>query len=260
MSALPYETEQEGWDGPEEDQVTFPSRPRRQFLTRGSMALLAIVLCAAGFYAGVRVEKGQLANSPSTTTSAAGARGGFAARFGGAGAGAGAGTGTGSSSSASGRGGAGGFAAAASGNASFGTVSAIDGKTLYLTQVATGNVIKVNLSGATKITKNVSVGRSAIRPGDTVVVQGLKESNGTITATSVSDTGASTGVGAGAGLGGLFGGRGGGSGASGAGGSGASGAGGSASGASGAGGSGGGGSGGGGSAINQLFGGGSAGR
>ena len=55
---------------------------------------------------------------------------------------------------------------------------------------ATGNTVKVTLSSATKVTKNVGVGKKAMRPGDTVVVAGAKDSNGTIAATTVSDTGA----------------------------------------------------------------------
>ena len=40
------------------------------------------------------------------------------------------------------------------------------------------------------MTKNVAVGKKAVRPGDTVVVAGAKNSNGTVAATTVSDTGA----------------------------------------------------------------------
>ena len=88
-------------------------------------------------------------------------------------------------------GGAGGFAGAG-GAGTFGTVSSISGDTLYITE-ATGNTVKVTLSSATKVTKNVSVGKKAVRPGDTVVVAGAKNSNGTVAATTVSDTGAGAG-------------------------------------------------------------------
>ena len=50
--------------------------------------------------------------------------------------------------------------------------------------------MKVTLSSATKVTKNVTVGKNAVRPGDTVVVAGAKNSNGTVSATTLSDTGA----------------------------------------------------------------------
>ena len=58
--------------------------------------------------------------------------------------------------------------------------------------------MKVTLSSATKVTKNVSVGKKAVRPGDTVVVAGAKNSNGTVSATTLSDTGAGAGGAAGA--------------------------------------------------------------
>ena len=58
--------------------------------------------------------------------------------------------------------------------------------------------MKVALSSATKVTKNVSVGKKAVRPGDTVVVAGAKNSNGTVSATTLSDTGAGAGGAAGA--------------------------------------------------------------
>jgi hypothetical protein len=173
MSTIPYETETQDWK-PDQEHAARPARRRRQFFNRKSAALAAAITCAAGFYAGITVEKSQLAATPSAATTtgaatggptAAGA-GGFAGRFAGAG-GAGAG-----------------------GNASIGAVSSVHGKTIYLTDT-TGNTVKVTLSSATKITKSQNVSKASIRPGDAVLVQGLKHANGTITATSVSDTGAS---------------------------------------------------------------------
>ena len=61
---------------------------------------------------------------------------------------------------------------------------------LYITETS-GNTVKVTLSSATKVTKNVGVGKNAVRPGDLVTVAGAKGSNGTISATTVNDTGAS---------------------------------------------------------------------
>jgi hypothetical protein len=111
-----------------------------------------------------------------TGAGAAGARGasGFAGRFGGGAGGAGA-------------------------NASFGTVSSVDGSTIYLTD-PTGNTVKVTLSSSTKLTKSLSVSKHSLHPGDAIVVQGVKNSGGTIVATSVSDQGArATGSGSGGG-------------------------------------------------------------
>ncbi len=185
MSAIPYDTPEEGWDGYEDDEtLALPARRRRQFLTRGSAALFAVIVGAACFYAGVRVEKGQL---PSSTSSAGGLSALTAAARGGA-TGAGA-TGR-SGAAASFFGGTGRSAlAAAFGSGTFGTVSSVDGKNIYVTETSTGNVVKVTLSSATNVSKSVGVSKSAIRPGDSVTIEGAKGSDGTISATSVSDSG-----------------------------------------------------------------------
>jgi Domain of unknown function (DUF5666) len=186
MDATTYDSRDEGWEpyaGPQDEQP-LPRRPRRQFFNKRSAALLAVVTCAVGFYAGVRVEKGQVSDSSTITlpTAATGRTGTGAARFGGTGA----------------RGGGSGLAAlfgggaAASGGTSLGTISGVKGNTLYVTG-ATGNVTKVKLSSATKITKSLGVKRSSLHPGDTVVIRGLKNSKGSLVAASVSDSGASAG-------------------------------------------------------------------
>jgi len=177
---------------------TPPRRARRQFLNRRTAALGALVMCAIGFYAGIRVEKSQLASS---TTSLAGAGGGSgtraAARAGGVGGFPGfAGAGSGRGSAAGGAG------------VSFGTVSSVNGKTVDVTDTS-GNTVKVKLTSSTKITKTQSVGRSAIRPGDTIIVTGAQGSAGTTTAASVTDSGnRSSGSGLGSGSGGSGGGSG----------------------------------------------------
>ena len=55
-----------------------------------------------------------------------------------------------------------------------------------------GNTVKVKLSSATKISKSESVSRKKLYPGDQVVVAGSAASNGTVHATSVTDSGASS--------------------------------------------------------------------
>jgi hypothetical protein len=197
MNAIPYDRPEEDWDKYEDDDDAgaqrLPGRPRRQFLTWASAALCAVVLCAVGFYAGVRVEKGQVSSSSTTTLGATGA----GARAAGTGATAGRGA-TGSGARATGAAslfGGGGDAVAGAGgafgagNSTIGTVSSIDGSSLYVTDTS-GNTVKVTLSSASKISRSVNVSKSAIRPGDTVVVRGLKSSDGTVSATTVSDTGA----------------------------------------------------------------------
>jgi hypothetical protein len=202
-------------DGSRDEQL--PRRPRRQYFNRRTAALAALITCAIGFYAGVRIEKGQLASSTTlgtagtSGTGAARARaraGGLAALFGGAGAlgatgasgatggagasgatgGAGA-TGASGASGASGAGRSAGGAGAGGGGASFGTVASVNGSTIDVTDTS-GNTVKVQLSSATKISKTESVKRSAVRPGDTVVILGVTKANGTISAATVTDSGA----------------------------------------------------------------------
>jgi hypothetical protein len=181
MSAVPYDSHEQRWDTTEQEHSMAPGRPRRRFFNRRSAALAAAITCAAGFYAGVQVEKGQLASTASaaTTSATTGATGASAGARSGAAAG--------------GPGAAGGFAGrfGGGGNASLGTISSVNGNTIYLTDT-TGNTVKVMLSSSTKLSKSLGVSKSALHPGDSVVIQGVKNSNGTLVATSVSDSGART--------------------------------------------------------------------
>jgi Domain of unknown function (DUF5666) len=190
MSAIQYEDErEEHWDPDEDEPLALRGRRRRQFFNRRSAALIAVITCAAGFYAGIRVEKAQLSSS-------AGAARSFSVPS------LGASTSQSSTSSASATGsrsgttggspGGGAFPGGAlgGGNASIGTIASVDGNTIYLTDVS-GNTVKVKLSSASKITKSQGVSKRALRPGDSVVIQGAKDSAGALSATTVSDSGAS---------------------------------------------------------------------
>jgi hypothetical protein len=202
---LPMERSDDAWDAHDDGQEdeTLPRRPRRQFFNRGTASLAALITCAAGFYAGIRIEKGQLASSSSalsTTGTGTGAsasrRAAFAALFSG-GSGATGSTGstsatgatrsTGTSGTAAATGGFGGFGAAAGGG-TVGTVAVVNGKTLDVTETS-GNTVKVKLSSATKVSKTETVGRSAVRPGDSVVITGVTGSGGTVSAAAVTDSG-----------------------------------------------------------------------
>ena len=61
----------------------------------------------------------------------------------------------------------------------------------------------MTLASSTKLSKSLSVSKASLHPGDAIVVQGVKNSSGTVVATSVSDSGArTTGGGAGTAAGG----------------------------------------------------------
>ena len=65
----------------------------------------------------------------------------------------------------------------------------ISGDRVYVTTTA-GGTVEVVVPSVAKVTKAQSVGRRAIRPGDSVVVAGITAANGTVTASAVTDSGA----------------------------------------------------------------------
>lgn len=134
--------------------------------------LLTIVLVAAGFWGGAELEKSHNGGGSASLL------GSLASRFRSAGA-----TGASGASGAGGTrfGGFGGSAAAATG-----TISVVDGDTLYVT-TSTG-LVKVTLSKSTTVTRNADASAVDLRPGDTVVVQGATGTTGSVNATSVTAT------------------------------------------------------------------------
>jgi hypothetical protein len=185
LAAEPYDDYDNGFDD------DLPVRARASYLTPLTALLMALVLGGVGFYVGIRVEKSQ---SSSSTASGASA---FARAFGG-GAGTAGATGSTSKAGSSSSTGAGSFASrfAAGGlggaaGGTVGSVSSISGNTVYVKETS-GNTVKVKLSSATKISKSESVSRKKLYPGDGVTVVGSASSNGTVHATSVTDSGASS--------------------------------------------------------------------
>jgi hypothetical protein len=170
-----------------EDEPELPPRPRRRLLTPLTGSLLGVLLAALGFIGGVLVQKGQEGSSGTTS-----ARGAFASRL--------AGLKTGAGASAKGAAGSafGAFGGARA-NATTGTVTFIQGKTLYV-ETTEGATVKVQTSAAAAVTKTVKGSVGSIKPGETVVVTGSKGSNGAVQAESIR-----VGSAAGAGIGALFG-------------------------------------------------------
>jgi hypothetical protein len=183
--ALEYE--QEDWLVDEDE---LPPRPRRKLLSPVPLTLMAVLLIALAFFAGVQVEKGQ-----SSSTGGGGLPSGFAAlraRFGATGA-----TGASGTTGASGAGAAssgfpggtsgatgGGFAGGgAFGALTRGEVSYVSGNTLYVV-TGEGNTVKVSAADGTRVSKTVSTNVHSIHPGDTVVVTG-SQSGGSVKASSI---------------------------------------------------------------------------
>ena len=106
---------------------------------------------------------------------------------------------TSSSSSFAGRGGG----ALFGGGGTFGTIKLVDGNIVYV-QTATGDIVQVSTSAATKVTISASAPVKDLLPGETVIVEGTKNANGSIAATSISQNslGGGGGLGGGSGSGG----------------------------------------------------------
>jgi hypothetical protein len=163
-----------------DDLTTVLTRRPRAKLPSLTLILAAIVVASAGFLGGALVGK-HYGSSGS---------GGLAAAFGRfPGAGADASASPGSSSRPGGGAGfpGGGGGAFGRGNATVGTIKLVDGKTVYV-QTTAGDVVQVATSAGTKVTVSSSVPVKDLRPGETVIVEGSKNSSGAIAATSISQT------------------------------------------------------------------------
>jgi hypothetical protein len=178
------------WEPAIDDDLP-PARSRRKLVTPLTVGLCGVLIAAAGFIAGVQVQKGS--QSDNASGSGAGA-GGLRAGFGGAGGGG-----------AAGAGGAAGTGAQAQNAPTFGTVANKKGATLYVKD-ADGTTVRVKTNAQSKVTRNAAASAKGIYPGDTVVVQGTKDKSGNLVATQISatsKTAAASGGGGFAGGGGL---------------------------------------------------------
>lgn len=170
-----------------EELDELPPRPRVRLLTPVTVVLMVVFFAAGGFVGGVLVEKGQTGSSPSLASAAS--------RFASAGATGATGAGSGAGRFASL------FGGGTASRGTIGTVANVDGDKLYVTTTA-GNTVEVVTTHESKVTKSQSVGTNAIHPGDSVVVSGITGAGGTVTASSITDSGSG---GSGGGLGALFG-------------------------------------------------------
>jgi hypothetical protein len=151
-----------------DDDDEWPERGPRKGIRMPipTVLLFAVLIGAGGLWGGAALQRSHGSTSASSATSP------FAAlRGGGAGG-------------LSGLGGTG-----ALGGATTGTVTSVSGSTLYVTN-SSGNLVKVTVGPSATVNRNAKSSLGALQVGDTVVVQGSKTSNGSVTATSVSATGA----------------------------------------------------------------------
>jgi len=165
--------------GNDDELAAVLTRRSRAKLPSLTLVLAALVVASAGFLGGIVVGKhygSSGSGSPASAFSrfAAGASATAGARFG----------------SGAGLGG-GGFTA---GNATIGTIKLIDGGTVYV-QTTAGDIVQVSTSAGTRVTASSTVPVKDLQPGETVIVQGSKNSRGGVTATSISQTSLGAGFG-----------------------------------------------------------------
>ena len=141
--------------------------PPNKRVTPVTIALAAIVMLVVGFVAGAQYQK-HTGGSDTGTQGSGLAAGGPGGRTAPGGQGAQGGT-------------------DAAGQPTFGEVAGKDGNVLTVTD-ASGNSVKVKLTTDSKVTRTANARASDVHPGDSVVVQGTKGSNGTITASTVRST------------------------------------------------------------------------
>ncbi|GAA1882596.1 DUF5666 domain-containing protein [Asanoa iriomotensis] len=136
----------------------------RRWWNRWTLALGVLVLLLGGFVAGVQVQKAY-GPEPAAAAGPGGNRpGGFPTAFPGRGAEP---------------------SAAATAQATTGTVKLVDGTTLYV-QTEGGEVVTVRTSGETAVRTPSAL--KNLKPGDPVTVEGADDGSGTVTATSVTRT------------------------------------------------------------------------
>jgi hypothetical protein len=131
-----------------------PTRPRGRLLAPLPLALIAVLSAATGFLGGVLVQNGSEGGGSAT----GGPPGGLPT----------------------------GLPGASSGAAVSGTVSSVDGHTIYVKDSG-GATVAVRIEDGSKISRDSNVGVKKIRPGDSVVVQGSKHGS-TVKASSIGAT------------------------------------------------------------------------
>lgn len=169
-----------------DNDVVLP-RVRRKRLPLLTALLAVSVVAGVGVVGGILIQKHWGGSSAAGGAGGGGAAGrnfaAFAALRGGGPAGATAGAGSATGATANGPGGGRGFGGGFGGTA--GTVKAIDGTTLYVTDT-TGNIVKVTTTPAltVRVTKNGTL--QDVKPGDSVVVIG-QATGGVVAATAITE-------------------------------------------------------------------------
>jgi hypothetical protein len=158
-------TEDESLEDELLDDEPIAPRPRGRLLRPLPLALVALTIAAAGFLGGVLAQKGSEGSAGT-----GGPGGGFPAL-----------------AEARGEGPAPTISAASdSGAAVTGTVTSVDGHTIYVKE-ADGTVVAVRAGDGATVSRSSNVSAKKVHPGDAVVVEGSKHGS-TVRASSIAAT------------------------------------------------------------------------
>lgn len=166
--------ESDNFDDDSDDEWHVQTQTKRVGMRIPTAVLIALLIAAGAFWGGAAVQRGRGSGSTGLA--------GIAARFRGLGA-----------ASSTGGGAAGGrlFGGGGAAAGTVGTVTEVNGSTLYITN-SSGALVKVVLNSSTKLTRTSTAKSAQLSLGDTVVIQGTTAKNGTVSATSVAATQAGT--------------------------------------------------------------------
>ncbi len=151
-----------GWDDDGDDDV-IPPRPRGRLLRPLPLVLIALIIAAAGFLGGVEAQKGSGGSSSAGASPGGGGLPDFAAL-----------------KETAGR------ATGGSATGTTGTVTSIEGHTIYVKE-SDGTTVAVKVGDGATVTRDSNVSAKKIHPGDTVTVEGSKHGS-TVRASSISAT------------------------------------------------------------------------
>ncbi|HEX4307880.1 MAG TPA: hypothetical protein VHZ54_17730 [Solirubrobacterales bacterium] len=148
------------------DEEVLAPRPRGRLLRPLPLFLVALTIGAAGFLGGVLAQKGSEGAAGAAAGPGAGGLPSFAAAKSG--------------------GGSEGGATEAGGAATSGTVTSVEGHTIFVKETD-GTVVAVKAGDGSTVTRDSNVSAKKIHPGDTVTVEGSKRGS-TVRASSIAAT------------------------------------------------------------------------
>ena len=159
-----------------DDPDEMPTRASRRVVTAWTLVFAAFLLAGAGFVAGIQMEK---RNAPAAAALPPGLAAFASGRANGLFDGGGAARNSGVTGAAN---------PGASATETTGTVKLVDGANVYVT-TSDGSIVKVTTTPTSKVATTTAAAVSDLKAGDTVVVQGATSADGSVAATSITQTG-----------------------------------------------------------------------